>query len=159
MDDAALVRVRERHRHVAENVGAIGDRDLRPGLEQLAQRSAFDERHREERHTVRFAGGDDGNDVRILQLGDELDLAMKAVEADAARQVGREELDDDLSIEASLGREEDVTHPAATELALDVVLGAERGLEAVAKLGHGWDESSGISKNDRDVRGVRLATM
>ena len=124
-----------------------------PALSSLAQRSSLDERHGEERHAVGLAGRDHGDDVRVLQARDELNLAMEAIEAHAAGDVGRQQLDHDLAVESPLGGEEDVTHPPATELALDRVVVAERGLESVAKLGHawGWDESSGITSNDRGV--------
>jgi len=62
-----------------------------------------------------------------------------------------------VQVEPALGGEKDVTHPAATELALDGVRIAERGLESVAQLGHRWDESSGMPKNDRHMHRVRLA--
>src|SRR4051812_30872355 len=158
MHDAALVRIREGHRDITQDVRAIGDGYLRAGLQQFAQRATFDERHGEERHAVRLAGGDDRDDVRVLQSGDELDLAMEAVEAHAAADVGRQQLDDDLSIEPALGREKDVTHPAATELALDGVGVTERESEPVDELRHWWDESSGISMNDRRMTTVGLAT-
>src|SRR5688572_15010923 len=135
--DAALVSVSECGRNVPENVGAFRDGNLRSGPQQLAKRAAFDERHREEWNAIDFASRDDRDDVRILESRDELNLAMEPVEAHTADEVGRQQLDDDLPIEASLGSEEDMTHPPTTELALDGVRVAQRGLQPVAKLVRG----------------------
>jgi hypothetical protein len=146
VDDPALVRVGEGRGDVAEDVDALADRHRCARDKQVAQRPPFDERHREERNPVGLAGGDDRHDVRVLQPRDELDLAMEPVEAHATGQVRWKELDDDLAVQAPLGGQEDVTHPAATELALDGVGVAEGGLESLAEIGHGWDESSGIRK-------------
>src|SRR6185503_14941930 len=122
-------------------------------------------RHGEERHAVGVARRDHGNDVRVLQLRDELDLAVETIEADAPGEVRRQQLDHDLTIESSLGGEKDVAHATATELALDGVVVAECGLEAVAKIvrheveryrsGFGWASEAPGSREPIRVPGSR----
>ena len=78
------------------------------------------------------------NDVRLLELGGELDLARETLGRDAGGEVGAQDLHNDVALERRIAGEEEAAHPAATELALEGVGGAERGLELVADLfGHG----------------------
>ena len=53
MDDAALVRVRQRLRDVAQDADRLGDRQRARAREPRAQRLALDERHRVVRQAVR----------------------------------------------------------------------------------------------------------
>ena len=74
------------------------------------------------------------NDVRLLELGGELDLARETLGRDAGGEVGAQDLHNDVALERRIAGEEEAAHPAATELALEGVGGAERGLELVADL-------------------------
>ena len=67
--------------------------------------------------------------MRMLQLGDELDLAAEPVHARRRREIRREDLHHHLAIERDIGREEDLRHPATAELALDPIVRAERLLQ------------------------------
>ena len=64
----------------------------------------------------------------------ELDLALEAVDVDALRQFGRQDLDDDLARPSAFFGDEDARHPAAAELALDGVGRAECGLQIRAEI-------------------------
>src|SRR5205807_7771342 len=60
----------------------------------------------------------------------------EARSTDLAREFGREQFYDDLPVERRLSREEETTHAAAAELALDVVGVAEDTLQASLEIGH-----------------------
>jgi hypothetical protein len=71
----------------------------------------------------------------MLQACRDLDLATKAFDTDAGREIGREDFDDDAPSERALLGDEHATHPATAQLALDEVGAGEGSLEVVAKLG------------------------
>ena len=102
----------------------------------MAQRLARDERHNIEEEVVLRAGGEDWEDVRVLQVGSDSDFLPEARSTDLAREFGREQFYDDLPVERRLSREEETTHAAAAELALDVVGVAEDTLQASLEIGH-----------------------
>jgi hypothetical protein len=66
----------------------------------------------------------------MLEPGGELDLPLKPFGAYARSHLGRQDLDDDRSAEAGLLGQEDATHPATTQLALDAVDIPDRRLES-----------------------------
>ena len=121
MDDATRVRVRERVDHVMQDVHGLRHGDRADGGDLRAQRFALDEGHRVVRRPRRIAGGEHGDDVRMLKACDELDLATKALGADAAGEVVGKELHDDAPVEGPFPRDEDAAHATASELVLDEV--------------------------------------
>ena len=136
--DSALVRVREGGGDVAQDVHTLGDRHRRARVLIMSRSDRPSTNGMVKNGTPSASPAVmHGDDVRVLQLRDELDLAMEAIEADAAGEIGREQLDHDLTIEPSLGGEKDVTHASAAELALDGVGVAECGLEA-GREGRSW---------------------
>ena len=86
---------------------------------------SLDEGHGVVRHAVRLAGVEDAEDVRVLELGGELDLALEAFDADALHELGRKDFDDDFASEGGLGGDEDARHAAAAELSLEGIAAAE----------------------------------
>jgi hypothetical protein len=74
--------------------------------------------------------------VRVLQPRGGRDLALEPFARHASREVGREDLEDDLPVEGRLGGEEDPRHPAAAELPLDAIGLAQRLLELCAQRVH-----------------------
>src|SRR2546429_7275621 len=73
----------------------------------MAQRLARDERHNIEEEVVLRAGGEDWEDVRVLQVGSDSDFLPEARSTDLAREFGREQFYDDLPVERRLSREEE----------------------------------------------------
>ena len=69
----------------------------------------------------RLAGGEQRNDVRVLKLSGELDLAAEPVHAHARRELGQKHLHHDLPAQRDLRRHEHPRHATAPELALEVV--------------------------------------
>ena len=131
VNDAALVRVGERFRHVAQHADRLGHGEWaarQPG----AQRFALHEGHGVERQAIRVPGAQHGDDVGLLQCGRRLDFPLEPLDADPLRQLRREHLHDDFSLQAMFFGDEHLRHAAATELALQRVAAAEGGLELIA---------------------------
>jgi hypothetical protein len=68
---------------------------------------------------------DEGQDVGVLQLCGDPDLAQEPLGAEGRGQFGVQDLEGDGTIVPDVVRQEDRGHPAATELALDRVGGGE----------------------------------
>jgi hypothetical protein len=64
----------------------------------------------------------------------ELDLAPETFDAQCARELWGQHLHDDAAVEGALLRDEDARHSAATQLPIEPVGIAERGLKLVAKI-------------------------
>ena len=125
--------IREGAGNVGQDVGRSRHRQLalagQPGPERLAR----DERHGVVEMAGGLAGGEQRNDVRMVQRGRDVDLEAEAVGAHPAGQLGGENFDHDLAPERLLGRHEHARHTAAAELALDGVGAAEGGFQIVPK--------------------------
>jgi hypothetical protein len=121
VNDAALVRIRERARHVPHDAHDGVERQRSFFGELCAKGFPLDERHRVIRQPVRVARRNDGDDVRLLERGNELDFALEPFDVDARGQFGREQLDDDLPVESLFVGDEHLGHAAATEFALEDV--------------------------------------
>ncbi len=104
MDNAVAMRVRQRARHVAQNRHRLGEGhgSLR---EPVPQRVAIDVRHREPGDAIGVAGGEDRDDVRMLQLGGEEDFAAKTLDRNSGEEFRREHLDHDTAIEGVLAHQ------------------------------------------------------
>jgi hypothetical protein len=119
VDDAALVRARERLRHVRDDERGVRGRDAPPLHQELAQIAPLEQLHHdvglalgrhavvEHLHHVRAA------EVRrrVRLLGEPLDV-LAVVE-----QVERQELHDDGGAEREMVRDPHPTHPAHPQLA------------------------------------------
>jgi Tol biopolymer transport system component/tRNA A-37 threonylcarbamoyl transferase component Bud32 len=107
------------------------------------QRFAAHVRHRIEGESFRRgARGEHGDDVRLLQRGRKLDRAREPLGRHSLRELRRKHLDHDVTRERRVARHEHAAHPAAAELAVERVGGAEAGLELLAEglvglVGHG----------------------
>jgi hypothetical protein len=134
MDDASLVRVGERTRDLTEDRDGIGDRQRAVETKALAERVAFDERRDVIVELVVLADGQHGQDVWVLQIRGDENLAMKARLAHPVEELGGQRFDDHAPSERPLDGEEDARHAAAAELALDRVGVAERLLQVVVQL-------------------------
>jgi hypothetical protein len=130
--DTALVRVFERFGDIAQDADRIPDWQRPVAAQSRPQRLALDEWHRIEGHPRGLAGGENGDDLRVLELRRELNLPFEAVSADPSRQLGREHLHNDAAPERLFDRDEDTRHPAAPKLPLEGVRRTEGGLELVA---------------------------
>src|ERR1035437_2985606 len=134
MDDTVRVGVGEGVGDVAQNAERLGNRQLVLFGETRAERLAGDERHGVVEQAVLGARAEERNDMRMLKLGRELDLALEALDAQAGGEIRGQHLEHDLPIEIEVGNEEYARHAAAAELTLDDVAASDRVLETVAEL-------------------------
>ncbi len=159
VNDALLMGVGQRIYHVPQQADSLDHRQLPFTGELGAQRFAVDERHGVKEELAGLASGQNGYDVRVLQLRGELDLAAESLHAQGCRQVGRQHLDDHLTTERSLLGLVDAAHAAGAELPFESVGGGQRGLQAIGQLGHvdvSPSRNEEMSKN-RQVNGLRPA--
>src|SRR5438034_571690 len=91
------VRVVEGRGGVPSDADRLLDRKQLLAVEPLAQGFARDVGHHVEEEPVRFARVVQRQDVGVIQLGGDLDLAEKPFGPDGGRQLGPEDLDRDLA--------------------------------------------------------------
>src|SRR3954470_16869733 len=85
----------------------------------------------------------------MLELRSDHDLALEALGAHSRGQIRRQNFHDDATAEGAFLGEKDATHPAAADLAVQRVPGAERGLELILKGSvHANNMSSGQDFHD-----------
>jgi hypothetical protein len=99
-------------------------------VEHLGQRRADDALHREVRHAALLADGVHGDEPRVRELRDRVDLAPKArARAGQVEQLRPDDLERDLAPHAELRRAVDEPHAAAAErlVQLEVPEPARRG--------------------------------
>jgi hypothetical protein len=122
MDKAACVRS-------VEGVGELGDeRERAPrlerplALEKLLEVRAFDEAHGDVELPVNLAGGVDRDDVGMVERCSQLRFAQEPLaEAVVRRQLGRQQLQSDLPLQAEVVGPVDHAHPAAPQQRLDSI--------------------------------------
>ena len=137
MHHAMRVRVGERIHDVGEDADDVLDRKPAALLEPHAQRLTAHEGHRVVEEIAVLPRGEERNDVRMLQLRSQVDLASEALAVDARGELGREDLHHHGSSQRLLGGQVDVAHAAAGELSLDRIGGRERSLEPLEEGIHG----------------------
>ena len=112
------------------------DGELPLALEARAKRLAFDVRHHVVQQAVRLAGVEQRQQVRVLQVRRDLDLAQESLGAEHRGELRLEHLDRDVAVVLEVVREVDRRHAARAELALDAVAVGEGGREAEEGLAH-----------------------
>ncbi|MBK6407866.1 MAG: hypothetical protein IPF66_24335 [Holophagales bacterium] len=99
MDDPLLVRLLEGFRDLAGDGEGLVERE-RPALQPLGEVLARHELHDEGAHAAGLFEAVDRGDVGVLQLGENLRLALEAGEAVRVRRERlREDLDRDLALQ------------------------------------------------------------
>jgi len=83
-----------------------------------------------------MAGGEEWDDVGMLQRGGELNLAAEPLGVHPGRHLRGQHFHHHLPPELTLLGEEDTTHPAAAELVFDAVGVAEGILQTSPKVAH-----------------------
>lgn len=100
-----------------------------------AQALALDKGHCIEGEAFGFARGEYRHDVRMVQPGRDLDLALEPVDAHPGSEVWWQDLYHDLPIERLLLGDEHAGHPASAQFSFEGIGVPERGLELLAKVG------------------------
>jgi hypothetical protein len=123
------VGIGKRVHYVTQVPDSLRDRQL-PFAGQLgAERLALDEGHGVVQQVAGPTGSEQGDDVRMLELGGELDLTAEALDVDRSGKLGWQHLDHHLPSERDFLREIHPAHPTTAELSLQAVGAAERVLE------------------------------
>jgi hypothetical protein len=136
MYDAVLMSVGQRRRRLTKIVERGRHIETLRTVQKLPQTGPLDIGHREEAEAVTLIDGEDGNDVRMIQLGCGTRFLLEA--ADDLRILAeerREDLEGDVPIEGDLIGEIDARHAAVAEIADDLELAAGRSAQAPEQLG------------------------
>jgi hypothetical protein len=88
----------------------------------LRERFAFDELEHEERDAIRFFKAVNGGDMRMIERGEELRLALEPADAlGIVRERGRQDLQRNVATELRIAGFVDLAHPAGAEGGDDLV--------------------------------------
>ena len=112
------------------------DRELLLAVEPVAQRLALDEGHDVEEVAVGLARVEQRQDVRVLEVGRELDLGQEALGADHGGELGAQDLERDAAVVPDVLGEIDRGHAAGADLAVEAVAVRQGGLEPAEQFGH-----------------------
>src|SRR5207244_4938780 len=121
MDDAVLVGILERPGGIGGDPKRVLDRELSLTIQPVAETLPFDEGHGEPQLTGGVTRVEDGEDVRVLEPGGQLDLALEAFRSEGGGQLRVEHLERDRPLVLEIEGEIDDGHAAAPELALEHV--------------------------------------
>ena len=136
VDDAVAVGVVERVGHFGGDADRVVHRQLLLAAEPVADRFPLHVRHHVEEEAVRLAAVEERQDVRVLEIGGDLDLAQEPLGADDRRQFRPEHLDGDVAVVLEVLRQVDGGHAARAELALEAVAVGEGFGEAGKRVRH-----------------------
>jgi len=136
-------------RDIAKETQRFANRDA-SGRKPGPQRFASHEWHRVVRKPIAVPGNENGHDVRVLQPRGDPKLPLESIERETLGELGRQNLDDHVAPQPVVACEIHARHPAATELPLQQVIDAERGLDAFAKV------HCVCAQSDRAVTGTNL---
>ena len=136
VDHAVRVRVVERAGDGDRDADRFVDRQLLLALEPRAERLALDVRHHIEEQPVGVARVEQRQQVRVLEVRGDLDLAEEPLDAEHGAELRIEHLERDVAIVLEVAREIDGRHAAAPDLALENVRGSKGFLELREEVAH-----------------------
>ena len=136
MDHVVAVRVVQRARHLGGDAHRVRHRELLFPVHPVADRFAFDVRHHVEEEPVGLPTVEEGEDMRVLEVGRGLDLAQEPLGADHGRELGPEHLDRHPAIVLEVLGQVDGGHAALAELALEAVAVGEGVGQAAGGMAH-----------------------
>ena len=115
MDHVAIVGGLQGTRHLGAQLHRIEGGE-RPARQSLRQVLAFDEFHHQESHTLVLVESVQDGDVRVVQRGQDLGLALEPFEAlRMLLEPIRQDLYRDLTLEGRIEGTPDDTHPTFAE--------------------------------------------
>ena len=127
---AALVRMRQRPRDLAQHPCALLRRQRSMFADALPQRLAVHVRHREKHHVGALVDGEDGDDVGVGELRRRPGLTEEAPARDRVARLRRvQQLDGDRAIEPQLARQKHHARPAPAEAAFEHVTTGQSAVE------------------------------
>src|SRR3954469_15231977 len=130
MDHPTLVGVLQCRSDCPGNLQCVIGRKLALSAEPFSQSLSFYVGHDVVEEPSRFAGIEQRQDMRMLELGGEADLAEEAIGPEHGSQVGPEYFDGDKAIVLEFVRQIHRRHAAPPELTLDGVAAGEVGRES-----------------------------
>lgn len=139
MDDALAVCEVERAGDVSDNPNRLVDCQHLLSRKTVAQRFTLHERHDIEQRAGCVSRIVQRQDVRVLQVGGDLDFLEEAFCAERRSQLGLEHLERDLPVVPQVNSEVDRSHAALAELSLDVVAVGQHSLQLFkvrGRIGH-----------------------
>ena len=135
--DAASVGVRERVGHIAQDRQGLREGQGTGPCHTVPQRLALDVRHDVVGESVALTRVQQRQDVRMLQLRGDLDLAEEPARAQGGRQFRPQHLDGHLAAVLHVLGEPDDGHAARAKLPLQAIAVAQNGLESIGERGGG----------------------
>ena len=130
MQDIAGMRVVERIGDFAGDACHLARRHAAGArLDPLAQRVTLDVGRHVVRHAERVAGIEEGEDVRMLELAEVMDLAQEAFACGGVLDIEAERLDRDRAVVLDVASEVHAGHGAMSEGALGGIASAQGNLE------------------------------
>ena len=143
---AVAVGVVERRGDLGGDPHRVGHGELLLPVHPVAQRLPLDERHDVEEVAVGLARVEQRQDVRVLQVGRELDLGQEPLGADDRGELGPKHLERHPPVVADVLGEVDGGHPAGADLPVEAIAVRQGRLEPAEELGHGSFRYWGCSK-------------
>ena len=131
VDHSLPVRVVQRLGQIRRYLHCLVHVELLLPIESVAERFPLHIRHHVEEEAVRLTRVEEREDVRVLEVGRDLDLGQKALGAHHRGQLWLEDLEGDLALVLQVVGQIDRGHPALAELALNVVAALEGRVQAV----------------------------
>src|SRR5687768_92001 len=143
MNQPLTVGMVQRRRHVPYDVHRLVELELLVALQPVPEGLSRDVRHDEVQDAAGFARVVERDDMRMVQLGRDLDFAQEPLGAKSGCDLGMQHFQGNLPIVLEVVRQEYRCHTTATELALDRVTVAKRGPQVFKKvrIGH-WHRHS-----------------
>ncbi len=136
MDHPLPVRVVQRRRHAPRDLDRLLDPQLLLAVQLVAQRVALDVRHHVIQERLRLARIVQRQDVRVLQVGGDLDLVQEPLGPDHRGQLGPQHLERDLAVVLHVVGQVDRGHAPGPQLPLDHVAIAQGHLQRFSDTRH-----------------------
>jgi hypothetical protein len=161
VDHLLPVRVREAVGDLGGDARDVVETELPFFAEEVAQAAVAGERHDVVQRAAGGAGLVEREEVDVLEVGDELDLALEAFGADGRDELGTQDLHGDLAVEPEVPGEEDDGHATVSDLAQDLVPPGKCGGQAsreIHSLPPGCGDALGYAAHPESARisGVRM---
>jgi hypothetical protein len=121
MDEAVRVRVRQRLGYVGGDAERVSERELRLLSQAYLKGAALDMGHDVVQQSFDRSRLEERENVRMLELRLDLDLAEETIGGHRADELGLEDLEGDVALILQISGEKDDRHPPPADLALDRV--------------------------------------
>ena len=153
MDDAAVLGAGQRGEDALEHAGGLRERER---ADVGPQRPARDVLHRDVADAVTLEEVEHGDDVRVRERAGEARLAQEAAHDGRVARLRVQFLQRHPAVEIRLPREVDDGHPAAPELAADLVAVRDLGVSRLVRIESHSPEDPAQAGPDTSQRGEQM---